>query len=141
MIRIFNEKDLNNVMQLWLEGNVEAHSFINLEYWQDNYDFVQALIPSAEVWVYEAENNILGFIGLGEGKIYGLFVRASHRSCGIGKSLLEHVKTKSDSLELSVYQKNHKAFQFYQREGFEIQSLSEDISTKEQEYTMCWSRN
>ena len=34
MIRKMEEKDISDVLQIWLETNIKAHSFIDKEYWQ-----------------------------------------------------------------------------------------------------------
>lgn len=33
MIRKMNKEDLDSVMQLWLQGNLFAHSFVDPHYW------------------------------------------------------------------------------------------------------------
>lgn len=78
MIRKQTEKDLTAIMQIWLETNTKAHSFIPEEYWLSNYEMVKSGLPKAEVFVYEddATKEIYGFIGLMENYIAGLFVRA-----------------------------------------------------------------
>ena len=38
MIRPLKITDLDMVMQIWLDGNLQAHHFIAAEYWQQNYD-------------------------------------------------------------------------------------------------------
>lgn len=142
MIRKFEEKDLDDVMKLWLNGNIEAHSFIPSEYWADNYDMVKALLPQAEIYVHENDNTkkVDGFIGLSGNYIEGLFVDSSMQSKGIGKSLLGHAKRKCPSLKLKAYLKNTRAISFYQREGFAIQSETIDENTNERELTMLWEK-
>lgn len=34
MIRMFDARDLDQVMELWLNGNIEAHDFIPRNYWE-----------------------------------------------------------------------------------------------------------
>ena len=34
------EKDISDVLQIWLETNIKAHSFIDKEYWTGNYETV-----------------------------------------------------------------------------------------------------
>ena len=60
------EKDISDVLQIWLETNIKAHSFIDKEYWTGNYEMVKQILPEAEVYVYEDEKNgqIAGFIGI-----------------------------------------------------------------------------
>ena len=51
MIRRFENKDLNQVMSIWLQVNMESHSFIEADYWKNNYEMVREMIPKAEVGV------------------------------------------------------------------------------------------
>ena len=41
MIRKYQKSDLEAVMQIWLEGNLDAHDFIDPSYWHDNYELVK----------------------------------------------------------------------------------------------------
>ncbi len=142
MIRAFKESDLSEVMQIWFDANVKAHNFIPKKYWLDNYAEVKKVLPKAEVYVYEdnCRKQIIGFIGLTENYIAGIFVKEGERSKGTGKHLLDYVKTIKAYLNLSVYQKNIPAVLFYKREKFIIQSENIDNSTNEKEYIMMWSK-
>ena len=142
MIRKMEEKDISDVLQIWLETNIKAHSFIEKEYWTGNYEMVKQILPEAEVYVYEAEKNgqIAGFIGINDQYIEGLFVKESVQSNGIGKQLLDHVKNRKTELRLGVYQKNARAVHFYLRENFLIQAEETDEDTDEKEYIMRWGK-
>ena len=96
------------------------------------------MLPQAEVYVYEDDKMIQGFIGVSDEYIEGIFVSDEMQSRGIGKMLLDYIKDKKDRLQLKVYQKNVGAMSFYQREGFTIQSESMDEFTREKEYVMNW---
>ena len=93
--------------------------------------FVKELLPQAEVYVYEDDKMIQGFIGINDEYIEGIFVSDEMQSRGIGKILLDYIKDKKDRLQLKVYQKNVRAMSFYQREGFTIQSEEMDEFTGE----------
>ena len=97
------------------------------------------MLGQAEVYVYEEENEIQGFVGLDNDYIAGLFVRSGMQSNGIGKQLLDFVKDVKQQLRLNVYQKNTGAVRFYQREDFLVQRESTDENTGEKEYVMIWS--
>lgn len=142
MIRTFRKNDLFVVMQIWLETNIKAHSFIPKDYWTDNYAVVKDLLPQAEIYVYEDDdsNQIDGFIGLTDNYIEGIFIREALQSRGIGKQLLNYVKKIKSIMSLSVYQKNTRAITFYQREQFVIRSENIDDSTNEKEFIMTWSK-
>ena len=62
------------------------------------------------------------------------------QSLGIGKQLLDFVKSLKGQLKLNVYQKNERAIKFYTREQFEIQDEQTDEATGEAEYLMLWKK-
>ena len=138
MIRRFREEDIDNVMQIWLDANLQAHYFIPKCYWKGHYNMVRDMLPSSEVWVYELENVILGFVGIVEDHIEGIFVTPQRQSNGIGKVLIEHVKAEHERLSLNVYEKNIKACGFYLREGFSVEERRLDENTMEFELIMEW---
>ena len=139
MVRKLQRTEIDEVAGIWLDVNLKAHDFIPDRYWKDNYKLVQEMLGQAEVYVYEEENEIQGFVGLDNDYIAGLFVRSGMQSNGIGKQLLDFVKDVKQQLRLNVYQKNTGAVRFYQREDFFVQRESTDENTGEQEYVMIWS--
>ena len=99
---------------------------------------MKEMMSQSEVYVYEDDKMIQGFVGLNDEYIEGIFVSDEMQSCGIGKLLLDYIKDKKVSLRLNVYQKNARAISFYQREGFTIQCEGLDEATGEKEYTMAY---
>lgn len=138
MIRGLQEADIMKVADLWLDTNIKAHNFIPAQYWESNYELVKEMLSQAEVYVYESNGKIQGFIGLNGEYMEGIFVCDKLQSQGIGKRLLDFVKKSRTELSLNVYQKNTRAIHFYQREGFEIQSEGLDEATGEKDYVMTW---
>ena len=141
MIRKLLNGDIDRVADIWLKTNLKAHYFISNQYWKSNYELVKEMMSQSEVYVYEADKMIQGFIGLNDEYIEGIFVSDEMQSCGIGKLLLDYIKDKKVSLRLNVYQKNARAISFYQREGFIIEGEGLDEATGEKEYTMLWKQN
>ena len=139
MIRELQNVDINKVADIWLKTNLEAHDFIPGQYWTSNYEAVKKMLPQAEVYVYEDNKIIQGFVGVRDEYIEGIFVSGKMQSHGIGKVLLDYIKDKKARLQLNVYQKNVRAMSFYQREGFTIQSEGLDEFTGEKEYVMEWN--
>ena len=140
MIRVMRKADIDRVADIWLETNLRAHYFIPAQYWKNNFEYVKEMMLQAEVYVYERDHEIQGFIGLNDEYIEGLFVSDKMRSHGIGKLLLNYMKNRKSELVLNVYQKNTRATSFYQREGFEIQGEGLDKATGEKEYMMKWQQ-
>lgn len=140
MIRVLEEKDVDIVSKIWLETNIKTHDFIASNYWKEHYEIIKDMFLQAEVYVYEIEKEIMGFIGLDKEYIEGIFVLDQYQKRGIGKALLNHVKAKKEHLSLNVYHKNLNAIQFYQRESFCVQYEDVDKNTGEKEYRMVWNR-
>ena len=142
MIRQYNKGDIDTIIQIWLDTNIQAHYFISSDYWRANYDMVREILSHAEIYVYEnnGTKEIEGFIGLTDNYIAGLFVKEDMQSKGIGKQLLNYAKGIKSNMYLSVYNKNIRAIQFYQREQFVVQSENTDDNTNEKELVMAWSR-
>lgn len=65
MIRQFVPEDLDEVMQIWLKTNQEAHNFISPDYWSSHYDMVKEMLPQAEIYVYEKDEKNAGTAGEG----------------------------------------------------------------------------
>ena len=122
MIREFQRDDINKVADIWLDTNIKAHNFIPAEYWKSNFKSVKEALLLAEVYVYEYDTEIQGFIGLNDEYVEGIFVSGEMQSQGIGKILLNYAKDKRNKLLLNAYQKNARAISFYKREGFERRS-------------------
>ena len=69
------------------------------------------MMSQSEVYVFEVDKMVQGFVGLNDEYIEGIFVSEEMQSCGIG----------------------NRAISFYQREGFIIQCEGLDEATGEKE--------
>lgn len=136
MIRKLCLEDMEQVIELWIHGNLDAHSFIPRNYWESHAAEVREQLLCAEVYVYEENGSILGFAGLQRNYLAGIFVQKESRGNRIGKRLLDHVKSVHPSITLNVYQKNQRAVSFYKREGFSVLQAGIDPETGEIDYTM-----
>ncbi len=140
MIRRLEKEDLDQVMEIWLKGNQEAHDFISEKYWESHISEVQKQLLQAEVYVCEEEGKIKGFVGMQGEYLAGIFVEQKSRSLGIGRLLLDQAKRSHPVLSLNVYEKNERALKFYQREGFVVISKRVDEDTGEMDCTMFWKK-
>lgn len=140
MIREFEDNDIDNIMQIWKSENIKAHNFISKEHWENNYEYVKNILPNAKIYVFIVKEKIVGFVGVNNNYIEGIFVDTNNQSNGIGTALLNKVKERRNNLTLSVYKKNTNAINFYKENDFIITSESIDKNTNEIEYTMTWNR-
>ena len=137
MIRLFEFRDLDQIMEIWLEGNLQAHAFVGEEYWRENFEPVKSVLPNAEVYVDEEAGEIRGFIGMDADYIAGLFVREAYRGRGIGRRLIEAVRGRK-RLSLHVYERNTGAVAFYRALGFKVKQSMTEKATGENEYLMVY---
>lgn len=138
MIRKLQKSDIDRVAEIWLDTNLKAHDFISEQYWRSNFDMVKEALLQAEVYVYESDGKVQGFIGLDGEYIEGIFVSDGMQSQGIGKALLDYAKSRKSELRLNVYRKNTRAIRFYQREGFSVRSEGLDEAVGEKDFLMRW---
>lgn len=143
MIRRMGKGDLDAVAAIWLDANREAHDFIPAAYWLGHFAEVRTALARAEVWVFETEARaeISGFIGLLGDYIAGIFVRREARSGGVGRQLLDHVKTSRGAAAPAGLPEKPPAAAFYQREGFRVLEEGVDPETGEAELLMEWRRD
>ena len=62
MVRRLQQTDINNIADIWLDTNLKAHYFISAQYWKSNFDLVKEMLSQAEVYVYESDKKIQGFM-------------------------------------------------------------------------------
>lgn len=133
--------DIDTVMDIWLKANIECHSFIDKHYWIEHFEHIKEMIyESDNIYIYEEDDKIVGFIGLDGNCIEGLFVKKEYRNKGIGRKLLNNIKLKHDYLTLKVYKKNTLSYNFYLKNNFEIVDEKINEDTNEIEVTMEYKR-
>ena len=132
--------EIEAVIKIWLDGNMQAHPFIQPDYWLNHIGYMRQVLPLSEVYVCEVEGEIAGFIGLDGDYIAGLFVGKQYQSQGIGASLIEFIKQQHFTLTLAVYKKNEKAMRFYHKQNFVVMEERIDLNTNEAELLMSWNR-
>jgi len=139
MIRKMRPTEVDIVGDIWLNGNLDAHDFIDKNYWINHLDEVKEQFQQAEIYVYDKQG-IQGFAGLTDNYIAGIFVKKEARNQGIGGKLLDYLKQRYDKLTLDVYAKNKNAFKFYQNNDFRISAESIDEDNAEKDYQMIWNK-
>ncbi|MDO4536496.1 MAG: N-acetyltransferase [Clostridium perfringens] len=138
MIEELSEKDIDELMELWLKTTIEAHNFISEDYWINNYNVVKnEYIPIAKTFVYKKNNVVQGFISIIDDFYIGaLFVLKEDQNKGIGKKLIDYCRNKYKKLELAVYAENKNAIEFYKKCGFKIIREQNNEESNHYEYMM-----
>lgn len=118
-IRPYQEADQDRVMEVWLASARSGHPFFDeAELSRQGAQVRDLYLPSAETWVYEEDGQILGFIGLLDAIIGGLFIAPAAQRHGIGRALVMHAFSLKGPLSVEVFEANASARAFYAACGF-----------------------
>jgi len=116
LIRAGRENDLEVLVRIWYEASVLAHAFVPAEFWAEQKGAMKnTYLPAVENWVFEEEEEVLGFISLAGERICALFVEPEVQRKGIGTALIKHAKALKGDLSLKVYLENGNALHFYEK--------------------------
>ncbi|WP_319497021.1 GNAT family N-acetyltransferase [uncultured Cohaesibacter sp.] len=120
MIRTFISEDTDAVIAIWRSASELAHAFLPAEFMHEAERLTREIyLPQAETWVYERNGVILGFIGLIDDYIGGLFVDPAHHGEGIGRALVDKAVAEKGSLAVEVFVDNAIGRRFYAAYGFQ----------------------
>ena len=120
MIRPYSPGDLAAVLEIWLEASLHAHPFLDRAFLErERAAIADTHLPKAETWVWQEAGGVAGFIALLGDEVGGLFVRPELHGRGIGRALMNHARSRRETLELSVFEANSGARAFYEACGFE----------------------
>lgn len=128
-IRAYSDtSDRSRLAEIWLDASRVGHPFLSeVDLLDQQVKVREIYLPQAENWVAELDGEPVGFIGLIDNFIGGLFVGPASHGRGLGKALVLHAAQRKGSLDVEVYADNQAAIGFYRRIGFaEIFRRSQD---------------
>lgn len=130
MIRQFEMKDLNAVMDIWLRTTIEGHPFIEPTYFLERYQaFQQDHLLKSQSQVYEIDGQVVGFVSIKQDMVITTInVDKPYRKSGIGEQLMRHMMNKFHQVTVKCFLDNSDALAFFHKLGFEVVG-----SEKEQE--------
>jgi len=119
MIRKYRETDMERVLDIWWEASALAHPFLEAAFVEKvKNDMRELYLPNSKTWVFEEDNEVVGFISMLENEIGGLFVKPDEHARGIGTQLVNHVLDMISQIEVEVFEKNRIGRAFYDKYGF-----------------------
>ena len=137
MIRVFEQHDMDRVLEVWLSASIKAHAFVDASFWQSRMDSMRNVyIPSSVTYVIERQSRVVGFYSLLEHQLAALFVDPDFQGKGLGKKLLEHARSLRSPLTLTVYKENTPSCSFYLSQIFTVIKEQIDTETGRVEYLM-----
>lgn len=98
---------------------------------EDLWFFSERLFQENEVWVAEAEGEIVGYIAFKPGWISHLYIHPDHQGRGLGPELLAKALEDGTARELWTFQQNARARRFYETRGFSLVRLTDGADNEE----------
>ncbi|MEP2935181.1 MAG: GNAT family N-acetyltransferase [Gilvibacter sp.] len=143
MIREYQEKDLSQIIAIWHEAQSIAHPFLQPEFVEEVKGMMQhQFIPNAKTWVFQTNEELIGFIAMMQNEIGGLFVKPKEQQKGVGGMLLAYVSKFHERLEVEVFDKNNIGKPFYIKHGFVMSSEYVHDATNQKVHRMlCFTNN
>lgn len=118
-IRPYAPEDTERLLAIWYDASRVGHPFFTEEQLSEQKRLVRDIyLPQAGNWVATKAGAPVGFIGLIDNFIGGLFVDPVRHGNGAGRRLIQHAAGRKGMLELEVYALNRKADGFYRHLGF-----------------------
>ncbi len=118
-IRAYAPDDTQRLLAIWHAASIKGHPFFTTDQLQEQARLVgEIYLPQAENWVATLAGEPVGFIGLMDSFIGGLFVDPVRHGLGIGRLLVEHALALKGELTLEVFALNLAAIGFYRHNGF-----------------------
>ncbi|TBW57720.1 N-acetyltransferase [Marinobacter halodurans] len=139
MIREYTQADVDQILEIWLSASIEAHHFIEPEFWHSTInDMRDVYIPASETFVLESERTVIGFHSLNGENLAAIFVAPELQGKGIGTALLDNAKSRRKNLRPTVYRENISSVRFYEKHGFNSAGEQMDEHTGHPELIMAY---
>ena len=127
-------KDLNRVMEIWLNTSIEAHPFLDAQYFIDNYQsFFEDHLLRSQSQVYEIDGKIVGFVSIKQDMfVTTINVDKDYRLSGVGESLIQALLDKFQAIHVKCFLKDADSLAFFTKCGFEVSGHETDALTGEE---------
>ena len=121
MIRPYTDEDLDELLDVWYQASLVAHSFLTDEFLATEVrDVAEHWLPLAETMVSQTEGRVVGFLALVGNEVGAIFVAPNSQGRGIGRALMDRARESRPFLELNVLEANAIGRHFYDACGFEF---------------------
>ncbi len=123
MIREYTKADSVSSARVWLRSGQAEYDYLDAFQKLDEKKalevFRRVIQDTCRIWVYEIENEIVGFMAMHKCYIDRLYVAPEHQGKGVGSKLVDHAKELYPTgLSLKTHQQNLRACAFYEKRGF-----------------------
>jgi len=120
-IRDYNHSDRQKSLEVYDAAMPLAHPFLEDHVLKEHRQHAEEFLdyPGDKTFVLIVDGQLVGFSTFIHKKdMAGFFIDPNFQGRGLGKYLIEHIKSQKDEINLAVYKQNSKAIDFYQRNSF-----------------------
>lgn len=125
-VRPYQEKDLDEVLDVYMlakndELANEPHHIKTAPFTEN--PLALELFENSQVYVYVMDEKVVGFVGHQGNHIIWMYVHPDYRSRKVAYALIQYVlENLQGEVHLSLLKSNLKAFNFYKKVGFKLDS-------------------
>jgi len=136
MIRPCCDQDFDLILETINDGAQAYKNVIPPDCWRNPYmsreELQSELREGVAFWAYQEDDALKGVMGIQHVEDVSLirhaYVRSEHQKCGIGKRLLSHLLTLTDSPVLvGTWADADWAIRFYEKHGFQVVGSKEKL--------------
>ena len=124
MIRKVKATDYLRLMEIWESAVSSTHDFLKEEDFLYYKERLPVYFQYVNLFGFEQEGILIGFMGIAEGNLEMLFVDDNYRGTGIGKRLITYAIGNLQVTKVDVNEQNIQAVGFYKYMGFSIYKRS-----------------
>lgn len=120
MIRDFETKDTDAVIEVWRSATAVAHPFLASDFIESEASNLRNIyLVHAQTRVIEENGKASGFIAMIGNEIGGLFLDPTLHGRGLGRAMVDDVAKQHGTLEVEVFERNSVGRRFYDSYGFQ----------------------
>lgn len=120
-VRPFADADVDDVLDVWYAASLVGHPFLSDDFLgAERQRLAEQWLPASKTFVFEGAERVVGFVAMIGREVGGLFVAPDWQGQGVGRQLLDHVRSSRPVLEVNVFEANARARRFYEAYGFVV---------------------
>ena len=132
MIRRSRAEDVDAIAEVYDRSFATLSFLPMLHTLEEHRVWFARVVDEREVWVWDEDGLVLGFIALDDAMIDYLYVEPELAGRGIGSALLQHAKKQRPAgFSLWTFQQNEGARRFYERHGLRVVRLTDGANNEE----------
>ena len=125
MIRKIEVTDYLRLVEIWESAVSATHDFLKEEYFRYYKQQLPTYFQYVNLYGWEKDGRLVGFMGIAEGNLEMLFVDNDYRGIGVGKELITYAIDNLEVTKVDVNEQNVQALGFYKHIGFQVYERSE----------------